>query len=65
MRQGTRALAGAVALIGLLAAAAPSMAADRESKVRVVAVDGVATTACLEPVREGMAVRLALAGAAR
>ncbi len=42
MRQGTRALAGAVALIGLLAAAAPSMAADRESKVRVVAVDGVA-----------------------
>jgi hypothetical protein len=42
MRQGMRAVAGAVALIGMLAAAAPAMAADRESHSRVLAVDGVA-----------------------
>jgi hypothetical protein len=42
MRQGTRAVAGAVALVGMLAAAAPAMAADRESHARVIAVDGVA-----------------------
>lgn len=36
MRQGKRAMAGAVALIGLLATAAPAMAADR-----VIAVSGV------------------------
>jgi hypothetical protein len=37
MQQGTRAIAGAVALIGALAAAAPAAAADR-----VIAVEGVA-----------------------
>ena len=42
MRQGTRAVAGAVALIGALAAAAPAMAADRDSRSRVIAVEGVA-----------------------
>ncbi len=42
MRHVTRAVAGAAALIGLLAAAAPAMAADREPGSRVVAVDGVA-----------------------
>ena len=36
MRQGTRAMAGAVALIGLLATAGPAMAKDK-----VIAVDGV------------------------
>jgi hypothetical protein len=39
MNQGKRVMAGAVALIGLLAAAAPAMAADR-----VVAVSGVSKT---------------------
>jgi len=39
MKQGTRAVAGAVALIGLLATAAPAMAAGR-----VIAVDGVSKT---------------------
>jgi hypothetical protein len=39
MNQGKRAMAGAVALIGLLAAAAPAMGADR-----VVAVSGVSKT---------------------
>ena len=42
MTQGTRAMAGAVALIGMLAAAVPATAADRESRSRVVAVEGVA-----------------------
>ena len=42
MRQGTRAAAGVVALIGALAAAVPATAADRESRSRVIAVDGVA-----------------------
>jgi hypothetical protein len=42
MRLGTRAMAGTVALVGLLAAAAPATAADRASHGRVVAVDGVA-----------------------
>jgi hypothetical protein len=42
MTQGTRAMAGAVALIDMLAAAAPATAADRESRNRVVAVEGVA-----------------------
>jgi Matrixin len=37
MKQGTRAVAGAIAVMGLLATAAPAMAADR-----VIAVDGVA-----------------------
>ena len=44
MRQGTRAMAGAVAAISVLAAAAPAMAADREARSRVVAADGVAKT---------------------
>ncbi len=39
MKQGKRALAGAIALTGLLAAAAPAMAKDR-----VIAVDGVSKT---------------------
>ena len=42
MKQGTRTAAGAVALMSLLAAAAPAMAADRAAHARVVAVDGVA-----------------------
>jgi hypothetical protein len=42
MTQGTRAMAGAVALVGMLAAAVPATAADRESRSRVVAVEGVA-----------------------
>jgi hypothetical protein len=42
MRQGTRATAGAVAVIGMLAGAMPASAADRESRSRVVAVEGVA-----------------------
>ena len=42
MTQGTRAIAGALALIGMLAPAATATAADRESRSRVVAVDGVA-----------------------
>ena len=42
MRRETRAMAGAVAVIGMLAAAAPAMAADREARSRVVAVEGVA-----------------------
>ena len=42
MRRETRAMAGAVAAIGMLAAAAPAMAADREARSRVVAVEGVA-----------------------
>jgi hypothetical protein len=44
MTQGTRALAGAVALIGVLAtaASATATAADRESRERVIAVEGVA-----------------------
>ena len=42
MRQGTRAAAGAAAVISMLAAAAPATAADRESRSRVVAVEGVA-----------------------
>ena len=37
MKQGTRAMAGAVALVGMLAVAGPAAAADR-----VIAVDGVA-----------------------
>jgi hypothetical protein len=42
MTQGTRAMAGAVALVGMLAAAVPATAADRASRSRVVAVEGVA-----------------------
>jgi hypothetical protein len=42
MRRGTRAAAGAVAVVGMLAAAGPATAADRESRHRVVAVEGVA-----------------------
>jgi hypothetical protein len=42
MRQGTRAIAGAVAVLGMLAAAAPATAAERESQPRVIAVEGVA-----------------------
>jgi hypothetical protein len=42
MTQGTRAMAGAFALAGMLAAAVPATAADRESRSRVVAVEGVA-----------------------
>src|SRR3954452_5083747 len=42
MGQGTRAAAGVVALIGMLAAVAPASAADRESRSRVVGVEGVA-----------------------
>ena len=39
MKQGMRAMAGAVALVGLLATAGPAMAKDR-----VIAVDGVSKT---------------------
>ena len=42
MRRETRAIAGAVAVIGALAAAVPATAADRASRSRVVAVEGVA-----------------------
>ena len=42
MTKRTRAMAGAVALIGMLAAAVPATAADRQSRSRVVAVEGVA-----------------------
>jgi hypothetical protein len=42
MRKGTRAAAGAVALMGLLAAAVPASAADREARSRVIAVGGLA-----------------------
>ena len=42
MRQGKRTMAGAVAVIGVLAAAVPATAADRESRSRVVAAEGVA-----------------------
>ena len=42
MRQGTRAAVGAAALIGMFAAAAPAVAADRAKHDRVIAVDGVA-----------------------
>jgi hypothetical protein len=42
MRRETRAIAGAVAMLGALAAAGPAMAADREARSRVVAVEGVA-----------------------
>jgi hypothetical protein len=41
MKRRTRATAGAVAAIGMLAAAVPANAADRESRSRVVAVEGV------------------------
>jgi len=42
MRQGTRAAAGVVAVIGMLAAVTPAGAADREARGRVVGVEGVA-----------------------
>jgi Matrixin len=42
MRRETRAMAGAVAVIGALAAAVPATAADRVSRSRVVAAEGVA-----------------------
>jgi len=42
MRRETRAIAGAITLIGMLGAAAPAMAADREARSRVVAVEGAA-----------------------
>jgi hypothetical protein len=42
MRREIRAIAGALALVGALAAAAPAMAADQEARSRVLAVDGVA-----------------------
>jgi hypothetical protein len=42
MRRGTRAAAGAVAMLGVLGAAGPATAADREARSRVVAVEGVA-----------------------
>jgi hypothetical protein len=42
MRRGTRAMAGAIAVVGMLAAAGPAPAADREARARVVAVEGVA-----------------------
>ena len=42
MRQRTRAMAGAVAALSVLAAATPATAADREARTRIVAVEGVA-----------------------
>jgi hypothetical protein len=42
MRKGNRAAVGAVAVIGMLVAAAPAVAADREKHNRVIAVEGVA-----------------------
>ena len=42
MRRETRAIAGAMTVIGMLAAAAPALAADREARSRVVAVEGAA-----------------------
>jgi hypothetical protein len=42
MRRGTRTMAGVVAVVGVLAAAGPATAADRESRRRVVAVEGAA-----------------------
>jgi hypothetical protein len=42
MRRGTRAAAGAIAVLGLLTAAGPATAADREARSRVVSVEGVA-----------------------
>jgi hypothetical protein len=42
MRRGTRATAGAIAVLGVLAAAGPATAADREARSRVVSVEGVA-----------------------
>ena len=44
MRRETRVIAGAVAVIGALAAAVPATAADRASRSRVVAAEGVANS---------------------
>jgi hypothetical protein len=42
MRRETWAIAGTLAMLGALAAAGPAMAADRDARSRVVAVEGVA-----------------------